>query len=74
MLLSPGKNVKWSGIPMVASQIWKLLFPVRPDLFYSITKASLDSHTFPDKWKKATVIPIPKVSKPLAHFTPTTTG
>ena len=56
---------KFSGTPMIATRIWKLLFLARPDLLLSIVRTSIDMSTFPTEWKRATVIPIPKVSKPM---------
>ena len=59
------KNFKSSGIPLIASRIWKMFFQDNPHRLYKIIKTSIDTQTFPKKWKKATVVPIPKVSKPL---------
>ena len=59
------KNFKSSGLPLVASRIWKIIFQHNPYLLYNIIKTSIDTKVFPTKWKKATVIPIPKVSKPM---------
>ena len=58
------KIFKSSGLPLVASKIWKIVFQNNPYLLYNIIKTSIDTKTFPTHWKKATVIPIPKVSKP----------
>ena len=58
------KTFKSSGLPMVASRIWKIIFQCKPDLLSDIIKTCIDTRVFPDKWKKATVIPIPKVAKP----------
>ena len=59
------KIFKSSGLPLVASRIWKVLFLNRPNLLYNIIKTAIDTKTFPNKWKKATVVPIPKVTKPI---------
>ena len=61
------KLFKSSGTPMVSTRIWKLLFLARPDLHLSLIRTKIDMSTFPTEWKKASVIPIPKVSKPMGH-------
>ena len=60
------KTFKTSGLPLVASRIWKIVFQHNPNLLQKIFDSSIDSNFFPTKWKNATVIPIPKVSKPLS--------
>ena len=35
------------------------------ELLHSTITTSIDLHIFPQNWKKATVIPIPKVCKPM---------
>ena len=59
------KLFKSSGIPLVSTRIWKTLFLARPDLLLSLIKTTIDMSTFPTEWKKASVIPIPKVTKPM---------
>ena len=54
-----------SGTPMISTRIWKLLFLAQPDLLLSIIRTTIDFSTFPTEWKRATVIPIPKISKPM---------
>ena len=49
----------------MASRIWKVVFQHNPFYLYNIIKTSIDTTVFPSSWKKATVIPIPKVSKPV---------
>ena len=58
------KNFKSSGLPLVASRIWKIVFHNNPNLLSDIINLSIDTGVFPNQWKKATVIPIPKVAKP----------
>ena len=50
---------------MIATRIWKLLFLARPDLLLSIIGTTIDLSNYPTEWKRATVIPIPKISKPM---------
>ena len=57
------KPYKSSGVPLVASRIWKIVFQNMPHLLDNIIKTSIDFNIFPKKWKIATVVPIPKTSK-----------
>ena len=58
------KTFKSSGLPLVASRIWKIVFQDNPYRLFSIITRSIVTNTFPKKWKYGTVIPIPKISKP----------
>ena len=59
------KVFKSSGLPLVSSRIWKLILQNNPDFLYDILTAAIDSNIYPRGWKKATVVPIPKISKPI---------
>ena len=59
------KVFKHSGVPLISSRIWKLVPQNNPGLLYDILIASIDSKIYPSAWKKATVVPIPKISKPM---------
>ena len=59
------KNYKSSGLPLVASRIWKIIFQEKPYLLGNIIRTSINTNIFPDKWKSATIVPIPKIAKPM---------
>ena len=57
------KVFKSSGLPKIASRIWKLLFTREQNLLNHVIECIFSNFAFPQKWKSATIIPIPKVSK-----------
>ena len=59
------KVFKSSGLPLISSRIWKLVLQNNPELLCDILIASIDSNIYPRAWKMATVVPIPKISKPM---------
>ena len=58
------KVFKSSGIDNVASKFLKDAFTILEEQFLFILNKSIDLHKFPDDWKKATVIPLPKINNP----------
>ena len=54
---------KSSGIPLIATRIWKSLFIHEPNLLYKMIVSIFNTSIFPTTWKSATVVPIPKVAK-----------
>ena len=54
---------KSSGIPLISSRIWKLLFTDEPLLLYTLVETIFNKYEFPQVWKSATVIPLPKIAK-----------
>ena len=54
---------KSSGIPLISSRIWKILFTDEPLLLYALVETIFSKYEFPQVWKSATVIPLPKVAK-----------
>ena len=58
------KNFKSSGIDNVASKVLKDAFFILDEQFLYILNKSIELHKFPDEWKKATVIPLPKINNP----------
>ena len=54
---------KSSGIPLTSSRIWKILFKGEPLLVYALVETIFSKYEFPQFWKSATVIPLPKVAK-----------
>ena len=54
------KVFKSPGIDNVASKVLKDDFTILEEQFLYILNKSIDLHTFPEDWKKATVIPLPK--------------
>ena len=55
---------KSSGIDNVASKVLKDAFTILEEQFLYILNKSIDLHIFPVDWKKATVIPLPKINNP----------
>ena len=51
---------KSSGIPGISARVWKDCFNALSDKLLHIFNLSILTHTFPQDWKKAIVIPIPK--------------
>ena len=51
---------KSSAIEHISSQIFKTLIPVLSEQFTHLYNSSVSQHKFPNKWKKATVVPIQK--------------
>ena len=54
---------KSSGIPLIATRIWKTLFLQEPNLLYKMIVTIFNTCIFPNVWKTATIVPIPKVAK-----------
>ena len=54
---------KSSGLPLISSRIWKLLFTDEPLLLYTLVETIFNKYEFPQVWKSATVIPLPKIAK-----------
>ena len=55
------KTFKSSGLSKIASRIWKLLFERIPNLLAHMVETIFNTFVFPQSWKHATVIPLPKV-------------
>ena len=55
---------KSSGISDLGSRLLKDVFLYIPDILLDIFNKVIISRTFPDDWKIATVIPLPKVNNP----------
>ena len=55
------KTFKSSGLSKIASRIWKLLFERIPYLLAHMVETIFNTIVFPQSWKHATVIPLPKV-------------
>ena len=58
------KKIKSSGIDNVASKVLKDSFFILEEKFLYILNKSIELHKFPDEWKKATVISLPKTNNP----------
>ena len=58
---------KSSGIPLISSRTWKILFSQEPLLLFSMVETSFSKYIFPQSWKSASVIPLPKVAKIIGH-------
>ena len=58
------KVFKSSGIDNVASKVLKDAFTILEEQFLYILNKSIDLHKFLDDWKKAKVIPLPKINNP----------
>ena len=59
------KNIciyKSSGIRTISSRIWKIVYQNFPVIFTKFYNQIVNDGIYPDKWKIATVVPIPKVS------------
>ena len=56
------KTFKSSGLSKISSRIWKLLFERVPFLLTHMVETIFNNFEFPQKWKHATVIPLPKVT------------
>ena len=54
---------KSSGIPLIATRIWKTLFLQEPNLLYKMIVTIFKTCIFRNVWKTATIVPIPKVAK-----------
>ena len=61
---------KSSGLPLISSRIWKILFTYEPALLLTLVETIFSKFNFPQDWKSATVIPLPKVTKiiGLSHY------
>ena len=55
---------KSSGISNLGSRLLKDIFLYIPDILLDIFNKVLSTNIFPDSWKIATVIPLPKVDNP----------
>ena len=53
---------KSSGIRTISSRIWKIIYQNFPLIFTKLYNQIMNDGIYPDKWKIATVVPIPKVS------------
>ena len=53
-------TVKSSALNNISSNIVKLVVPVLADQFAHLFNCSIEQSIFPQKWKEATVVPIPK--------------
>ena len=61
------KNIcfyKSSGIPLITSKIWIISYKEFTSTFASMYNNITNLGCYPDKWKTATVIPIPKIPNP----------
>ena len=61
------KNIqtsKSSGIPDIASRIWKIALLALDNQFLYIVNKSIESGEYPSAWKIPTIVPIPKVANP----------
>ena len=56
------KTFKSSGLSKISSRIWKLLFERVPFLLTHMVETIFNKFVFPQQWKHATVIPLPKVT------------
>ena len=56
------KTFKSSGLTKISSRIWKLLFNRVPFVLTRMVETIFNTCVFPQKWKHATVIPLPKVT------------
>ena len=56
---------KSSGIDFISSRILKLFFLLKPAILVHIFNDSIKNSSFPASWKCGTVIPIPKITKPM---------
>ena len=66
------KVFKSSGIDNVASKIMRDAFTILEEQFRYILNKSIELNKFPDEWKKATVISLPKINnaKLVSDFRP----
>ena len=55
------KVYKSSGLPLIASRIWKLLFLHQSSLLFELVETIFNNFASPKSWKFATVVPLPKV-------------
>ena len=55
---------KSSGIPNVSTKIWKIVFSTIPEKLLFVFNKSLETGEYPNAWKQATIIPIPKTDSP----------
>ena len=53
---------KSSGITLIASRIWIILYKEFTAVFTKLYNNILSTGCYPNKWKIATVIPIPKIA------------
>ena len=53
---------KSSGIMTISSRIWKIIYQNFPLIFTNLYNQIINDGIYPEKWKIATVVPIPKVS------------
>ena len=55
---------KSSAVPNISSQVLKDVFQILPDHLLRIINQSIRMHIIPQKWKEATVVPLPKEGDP----------
>ena len=55
---------KSSGFRNISSEIWKIVFKALDVFILHMINTSIITNQFPDSWKVATIIPIPKVTNP----------
>ena len=53
---------KSSGIRTISRRIWKIMYQNFPLIFTNLYNQIMNDGIYPEKWKIATVVPIPKVS------------